>query len=821
MNLNILDINKICNGQLYGSNKNSNIQYIITNSRFLITSYANKTLFVAIKGTRNNGHNFIEELYRSGVKAFIIEQPLNNYHTDATYILVNYSIDALQKIATYHRIQFNYQVIGITGSYGKSIVKEWLYDILNEHFNIIRSPKSYNSQIGVPLSVLQMEENHNLAIIEAGISQTGEMEKLENIIKPHIGIFTNIGKAHQEYFTDLEQKISEKLKLFKNVKYLIVPSKYKEIIKLIKILLPNKTIFTWGNEQNDTIYIENIKRQPNSSLINFKYNNNSYQITVPFTQEAFIDNILTCILCSLQLNIPIKLIKDKIVNLKPIEMRLEMIEGINNTTIINDYYNSDLTSISVAIQFLQQQNKHPNKVVILSDIPSTAESSEIMYSTVSQWLKESNINTFVGIGQEISNYKHFFTTNSFFFSDVDSFITNFPVKSINNSTILLKGARKFTFERIRMLLQKQTHETTFNIDMNALLHNFHTYKSLLPQNTKIIAMVKAFSYGSGLLEIARLLQDNHADYLAVAYADEGIELRKHGIHLPIMVMNPEHYTFQNIIEYRLEPVIYNFKTLALYNEIAKKSGFNQLPFHLKIDTGMHRLGFTMEDIPMLIEEIKKSPWLKLESVFTHLASSDEPKDDNFTKKQLEIFNSCVIYLKNNLKQNFLTHAQNSAAIERFNNHSFDMARIGIGLYGIAQTKELKNKLQPVLSFKTVVSQIKKLKKGDTIGYNRKGIMKQDGKIAVLPIGYADGLNRKLGNGNFHVKIKNQYAPTIGNICMDMCMIDVSHIDVQEGDEVIVFDTVEDIEKIAKILNTIPYEILTSISHRVKRIYYHE
>lgn len=821
MSLVINDIISICKGNTYGASNNSIIQHIIIDSRSIIYSLANKTLFIAIKGSRNDGHSFIEELYHSGIRAFVIEQELENYHADATYILVSNSIKALQEIATFHRKQFQYNVIGITGSYGKSIVKEWLYDLLHEHFNIIRSPKSFNSQIGVPLSVLQMNSNHNLAIFEAGISHLNEMDKLESIIQPNIGIFTNIGKAHQENFTNIESKINEKLKLFKNCNHIITSSNNKEIIKAINSIYPEKKIITWGYLTDDTIRIEKIEKQNSCSNISFWYKNTLYEITAPFAQEAFIENLFSCISFALFLNIPIQFLKEKIHQLKTIEMRLEMVEGINNCTLINDYYNSDLTSISVAFQFLQQQNKHPNKIVILSDIPSTGQSSEIVYSTVAQWLKDSNVVTLIAIGEEITKFKHFFEANSLFYPDVSTFISNFNFSSFNNSTILLKGARKFAFEQIRLLLQNQMHVTTFQIDLNALLFNFKTYKSLLPAKTKTVIMIKAFSYGSGLLEIARLMQDNRADYLAVAFADEGIELRKHGINMPIMVMSPENHTFPNIIEYRLEPVIYNFKTLALFSEAGKKSGFTQLPFHLKLDTGMHRLGFTQEDIPMLIKELKKNSLLKIESVFSHLAASDDANEDEFTKKQIEIFNSIVKFLKENLGQNFLTHIQNSAGIERFPNYTFDMARIGIGLYGFSQTTELKNKLQPVLSFKTVISQIKTLKKGDTVGYNRKGIMKNDGKIAVLPIGYADGFNRNLGNGNFHVKIKNQLAPTIGNVCMDMCMIDISNIEAQEGDEVIIFDTVEDVEKMSKILGTIPYEILTSISRRVKRVYYHD
>ena len=821
MNYDILKIAEITQGNLIGNlNDNYFIQRIIIDSRFYIKSNENY-LFIAIKGKNNDGHNFIEDLYNQGVRAFIIEKELDKYYPNAYFIKVNNSISALQDIATYHRKQFSYKVIGITGSYAKSIIKEWLFDILEEKLKIVRSPKSFNSQIGVALSVLQMDNNYELGIFEAGISQANEMDKLERIIKPTIGIFTNIGKAHQENFTSIESKIEEKVKLFKDCENIIIPSAYQNVIQIIKKLYPKKQLLTWGYNTDDKLKVTSIERKNLNTFIKFSYNNKFYIIDVPFTQDVFIENVLTTLLCALQFETNIDYILSKIKQLKPIEMRLEMVDGINNSTLINDFYNSDINSISVALNFLQQQNKHPKKAIIISDIPSSGQPVNEIYSTLAKWINDYNINLLIGIGKEISAFSHLFaTSNSVFYNDVESFINKFPLSELNNTTILLKGARKFAFERISLLLQRQLHETTLNIDLNALLHNLQVYKSLLAVDTRIMVMIKAFSYGSGLNEIARLLQNN-VDYLAVAFTDEAIELRKSGISLPIMIMSPEIHTFASIIENNLEPVIYNFRSLRTFAEIAKKTGFLQIPFHLKLDTGMHRLGFCNYEIDELIKELKKYPWLKLVSVYSHLASADDPKDDFFTKKQIHNFIELCNILKRELKQNFITHIQNSAGIERFNNYKFDMVRIGIGLYGIAKTHELRKKLLPVLSFKTVISQIKHLKKGDSISYNRKGIMKKDGKIAVLPIGYADGLNRKLGNGAFYVKINNQKAYTIGTICMDMTMVDVSDLNVHEGDEVIIFDSIEDIDRISNTLNTIPYEIFTGISRRVKRVYYHD
>lgn len=821
MNLNTQLISSICQGKVIGS-KLFAIDRIMIDSRMALPPYQH-ILFVCIRGKRFDGHQFIGELYKTGVRAFLIEQGLEHYETDATYIKVESTITALQAIAAYHRRLFNIPVIAITGSYGKSIVKEWLYDLLESSFSIIRSPKSFNSQIGVPLSVLQINKNHNLAIFEAGISQPGEMEKLQSIIHPSIGIFTNIGKAHQENFQSIEHKIQEKLVLFKPAEIVIIPSKYTSVVDFIKKLYPNKKIITWGNSNDDHLQILHSQQINNEVHIQCSYlKKEHYTFCIPFNQEAFIENALTTAITAIYLGIDQQTIEDKIQQLKPLEMRLEMVDAINHSTLINDYYNSDLTSVSVALQFLQRHNNHPHTAIILSDIPNTGISPTQVYSNVAQWINDAKPDVFIGIGSEITQYKTFFPANSYFYQSTNEFLNNLYQVKLNDATILLKGARKFTFEKIRQVLEKQTHETTVVVDLNALRHNFLTYKSLLPKQTGMIAMVKAFSYGSGLLEIARLLQDQHIDYLAVAFADEGIELRNHGIHVPVMVMSPESFSFQSMIEHRLEPVIYNFRTLLQFAEVSKKSGFNQLPFHIKIDSGMHRLGFDPNDIPQLLDLLKKFPWLKLISVFTHLAASDDQHEDTFTIQQIETYQQCLSLIRKEFSHHIFSHVQNSAGIERFHQYFFDLARIGIGLYGFSQTSELKQKLQSVLTFKTSISQIKALKKGDTIGYNRKGIMKNDGKIAVLPIGYADGFNRKLGNGAFEVKVHNQYAPTIGTVCMDMCMIDISHIpNVNEGDEVIIFENTEDIERMAKVLNTIPYEILTSISRRVKRIYYHD
>ncbi len=808
----------ITKGTVHG-NAETVISHIITDSRYV--AFASNSVFVAIRGQQYDGHAFIPDLIDAGVRAFLVDEVPSNVDADVCFLCVKSTIKALQQIAAYHRSTFTFPVIGITGSYGKSIIKEWLFDVLTPYFNIVRSPKSYNSQIGVPLSVLQMDQQYQLALFEAGISQPAEMQRLETIIKPTIGIFTNIGNAHQENFTSIEQKIEEKLELFRQSEIVIVPSSYSLIIKKFHQKYPDKKLWTWGKEESDQLKIIRSKSNADNTQITFSYLSKKDELILPFTHEAYIENAMTVVLTALYMGIDMPYIKKNIQKVRPIEMRLELVEAVNDCTLINDYYNSDLTSVSVALQFLQQQNNHPNKAIILSDIPHTGYSANEVYKTVAQWIKNDNIYLFIGIGKELVQYKEYFPSNAYYFKDVDALMNELSHISFKQTTLLLKGARAFKFEKISNKIQMQSHETILNIDLNALLHNYSAYKAHLPSDTKIMAMVKAFSYGSGITEVAKLLQHHHVDYLAVAFADEGYELRSNGIHVPIMVMSPEMGIFDSMLEYHLEPVIYNFRTLRMYAQTAHRAGYASAPCHIKLDTGMHRLGFMPDDFDNLILELQKFPWLTVSSVFSHLAASEDEQEDEFTLSQIEKLKTFTDKLKQKISYPFLIHALNSGGIERFPQYAFDMVRLGIGLYGISNGSILKDKMQNVLSLKTTVSQIKWIDKGETIGYNRRGKLPYKAKIAILPIGYADGIDRKLGNGAFSFIINGKKAPTVGNICMDMCMVEVTSLDVQEGDEVVVFDSINEILNIAQILQTIPYEIFTGISRRVKRIYYHD
>lgn len=795
------------------------IKHVITDSRYPV--FTNESLFVALHGNRFDGHQFIDDLYNQGCRAFLVEHLPENRMEDAVFFQVSSTLKALQQLASWHRSNFKYPVIAITGSYGKSIVKEWLYDLLSMQYNVVRSPKSFNSQLGVPLSVLQMSKTNNLGVFEAGISKPNEMLQLLEIIKPTIGVFTNIGNAHQENFTSIEEKIDEKIKLFDTADLIVFPSKYDKIGERLKKIYPQKKLVAWGERENDFLRIQSVNINSTLTSVSFQVENNCYTVHLPFSNYAFIENAITSLVVAYLLGIPMQQLMKQVSMLRPIDMRLKLVEASNHCTLINDFYNCDLTSISVALEFLKQQNNHPQKAVILSDVPHTGFKPDEVYETVAKWINAAGVNLLVCIGKEIATYKNLFVTQALFFETVEAFLEQYNRLPFANMTVLLKGARAFAFERISEKMQLQTHETILKIDLNALLHNYLTYKSLLPSTVKIVAMVKAFSYGSGLFEVARLLQHHHVDYLAVAYADEGIELRQNGIHVPIMVMNPEAHTFEAIIEYRLEPVIYNFRILELFAKAVSHIGFTDYPFHVKVDTGMHRLGFLQDEIAPLIEKIKQFPWIKIKSVFSHLAAAEDNNEDAFTLRQISFLQESASKLQQISDDKVMVHILNSAGIERFPQYAFDMVRLGIGLYGISNAGVIKDKLLPVLSLRTIISQIKELEANETVGYNRKGVLHKKSKIAVLPIGYADGIDRRLGNGTWHVKIKDKKVPIIGTICMDMCMVDVSGLDVSEGDEVVVFESMEDVENIATILETIPYELFTGISRRVKRVYYHD
>jgi len=831
----IQQIAKIVKGTILQSSSDSIIVRFAYDSRKIIEP--SKSLFFAIRGKRHDGHLFLKELYQKGIRNFIITSAdgVKNELPEASIIKVENAVDALQHLAAFHRKKFKYPVIGITGSNGKTIIKEWLFQLLNDDYNIVRSPKSYNSQIGVPLSVWQMNENHTLGIFEAGISLPDEMDGLEEVIQPDIGIFTNIGEAHAEGFLNVRQKINEKLKLFVNSKILIYSLDYPEITQCItefKHKLPDKEqdekfrLFTWARRSDADLKIVKVVKKETETVIEGVLKSQPLSITIPFTDEASIENAIHCWATMLYLRISPARIKEKMHQLGSISMRLELKDGINNCSVINDSYNSDIRSLGIALDFLDQQHQHQKKTLILSDILQTGRNEAELYTEVRNMLAEREINKLIGIGKAISEQKKLFpSSNGFesaFFENTDDFLKNFSLQHFDGETILLKGARKFEFEKISKLLEQKIHKTVLEIDLNALVHNLQVFQNMLLPGTKVMAMVKAFSYGSGTFEIANVLQYHRVDYLTVAYADEGVELRKAGISLPIMVMNPEARSFETMLRYNLEPEIFSFSVLEKFYAAVEAAGKNNYPIHIKIDTGMRRLGFEPEEVTTLGEKLKQLPLLKIQSAFSHLAASDEPEHLEFTKLQIERFKNACAALTAALGYPVMRHILNSGGIARFPEAQFEMVRLGIGMYGVDASQKMQEQLQQVSTLKTSVSQVKKVKPGESVGYSRKFIAKNDLRIATIGIGYADGIDRRLGNGNGKMLLRGMLAPTVGNICMDLCMIDVTAIPgVEEGDEVVIFGKELPIQETARQAGTIPYEILTGISERVKRVYFQE
>jgi alanine racemase len=833
------DIARITGGKLIPpTGIDPEITDLLIDSRRLI--HPEGTLFIALMSSRNDGHRYIEELHGKGVRCFMVQEPVTlGKLKDAVIILVGNTLTALQSFTAFHRSQFDIPVIAVTGSNGKTIVKEWLYQILSPDIHVIRSPKSYNSQVGVPLSVWKMEASHNLAIFEAGISRPGEMEKIETVIHPTIGILTNIGSAHDEYFKDRWEKLQEKMKLFRNAELLIYCMDHAPVHKLVNSQeYSHLRTFTWSMTRQADLTVTMVEKLASGTKIKALFQKESILFTIPFTDEASIENALHCLSCMIVLETyqtssslvtRHSSLVTRLSSLHPVALRLELKEAVNRCSLINDSYNSDFQSLIIAIDFLNQQNQHKKHTVILSDILQTGRKKEELYREVAVLLEQKKIDRLIGIGPDISGNAEFFTMEKRFFLTTDDFLSHFPVSSFQDEAILLKGARLFEFEQIDNLLQQKSHETVLEINLDALIHNLNYYRSLLEPGTKLMAMVKAFSYGSGSYEIANVLQYHQVDYLAVAYADEGVELRKAGIRLPIMVMSPEEQSPELLLQYNLEPEIYNFKILDLLEEAIEQSqisGQEVVKIHIKLDTGMHRLGFINEELGLLTRRLQRNPALYVQSVFSHLAASEDPAEDPFTQEQIRRFKEMSSTLTKAVGHPLMLHILNSAGISRFPEARCDMVRLGIGMYGIGCSPEEQEKLRNVSTLRTVITQIREVEEGDTIGYNRSAKASKKMMIAIIPVGYADGFDRRLGNGKGSVFIHGSEAPTVGNICMDLTLIDITHLvqkgkEIREGDEVIVFGDVQPVTELARRAGTIPYEILTGISHRVKRIYFYE
>jgi alanine racemase len=792
------------------------ISHLVIDSRRLIDP--DESLFFAISAQRD-GHLFLNDAYAKGVRNFVISDSnwLNTF-ADANVLLVEDVLRTLQLLASHNRKQHHLKVIGITGSNGKTIVKEWLYQLLANDFNVVKSPKSFNSQIGVALSLWEIENENNLGIFEAGISKPGEMDLLESMIQPSIGILTNIGAAHAEGFASDREKLEEKLKLFKDSEIFIYNPLYA--VDLPKSALPRGKKISWSFTAQADLQVLNVNFIGDRTEITALINEEEIHCVLPFRDQASIENAIICWTTMLALGYQAGEAAGRLENLMIVRMRLELKNGINQCSIIDDSYSADISSLAIALDFLSLQNQHPQKTLILSDIYQTGKNKAALYTEISDLLAQKQVDRLIGIGEDIASFPELFKPNSSFYSCTADFIHAFPKLHFHNESILVKGARIFEFEKISKLLTQKIHDTVLEIDLNAVADNLKFYRSKLKPGVKVMAMVKAFSYGSGSFEIANVLQYQRVDYLAVAYADEGIALRKAGITLPIVVMSPEPSAFEAIIEHQLEPEIYNLEILQQFMDFLEE-GQIDYPIHIKVDTGMHRLGFEESEIDRLLLLLKDGSQVKVQSIFSHLVASDDPKQDDFTKLQLASFSAIALKVTATLGYQPIKHISNTAGITRLPEAQFDMVRVGIGLYGFDAALKNNKGLQTVTTLKTTVTQVRSLKANESVGYSRRGIMQHNGNIATVKIGYADGYSRMFGNGVGKMLIQGKPVPTIGSICMDMSMLDVTGLDVKAGDEVVVFNDVLTIEMLAKQIYTIPYEILTNISQRVKRVYFYE
>lgn len=792
-------------------------------------------LFVAIIGQRHDGHNFIDELWQSGIRYFVVSSLPKSFSDkkEAHFIVVEDTLQAFQQLAAYHRQQYNIPLVAITGSNGKTTVKEWLYHCLRGDYRVVRSPKSYNSQVGVPLSLFLLgnelkKSDKPLALLEAGISQPGEMAKLEAMLQPTVGLFTMIGDAHQENFSSLQEKVVEKARLFEGeaCHTIIYAKDYQLIDRHLNKHpdLKDKRLLSWSIQQKADLQVLSIDIQAADKRTHLValYDDVDLEICIPFIDRAAIENCLLLWLFLLDMSYSNPEIQERFDGLEPVAMRLELKAGVHGCTVINDSYNSDFQSLDIALDLLSRQQQHTYRTVILSDILQSKQDSVTLYREVSQLLQKHQVDHLIGIGADISAHQELFglIENCNFYPTTDHFLDHYKSHEFRQTAILVKGSRQYRFERISQRLQQKNHRTVLEINLDALIHNLNYYRSLLDSETRIMVMVKALAYGSGSYEVANVLQFNRVDYLGVAYVDEGVALREAGISLPIMVMNPEPESFPVLLEHRLEPEIYKAEDLIDYADAVRQAGLKAQPVHLKVDTGMHRLGFSLDALDWLVETIEQhGDAFFIKSVFSHLAAADNPRHDDYTRNQIAEFKNFSEQLALQTGQHFWRHILNSAGIERFSSEQFDMVRLGIGLYGISTLDQ--SKLEPISSLKTRISQIKQLKAGESVGYDRSWCLDHDAIIGVIAIGYADGFNRRLSNGRGKVLINGYLAPVVGNVCMDMCMVDITGIEAEEGDEVIIFGKELPISDLAKQLATIPYEIMTSISARVKKIYFQE
>ena len=798
------------------------IDWILNDSRSL--AFPESTLFFALRSQRNDGHKYIPDLYRRGVRNFVVANLPENYeqkYSDAHFLRVVSPLKALQRLAERHREEYDLPVVGVTGSNGKTVVKEWLYQLLSGSRNVTRSPRSYNSQVGVPLSVWLLNSRSEVGVFEAGISQPGEMSALRAIIQPTIGVMTNLGPAHQENFSSLQEKCLEKLSLFKDCQVVVYEADDPVVSECVDQAMLKGDHLAWSRrDPNSPLFIRDVRKEETFTTVNYTYLGTDGSYTLPFVDEASIQNSIHCLAVCLSLRLPAADIAARMSRLEPVAMRLEVKQGVRGCTLINDSYNSDINSLDIALDFMNRRPESRRRTLILSDILQSGMPVEELYAKVAEMVNRRKVDRIIGVGPDIMAQSQRFHMDKMFFVSSEALLQSGMLDKLSNEVILLKGSRKFNFEAISEHLSLKVHETTLEVNLEAIVRNLNYYRSFMKPETKMVCMVKASAYGAGSVEIAKTLQDHRVDYLAVAVADEGADLRKAGITGNIIIMNPEMSTFNMLFQYDLEPEVYSFALLEALIKAAEKEGITNFPVHLKLDTGMHRLGFDPEhDLPALIDRLQHQTALLPRSVFSHFVGSDSPDFDAFSAHQFELFDKASRQLQEAFPYKILRHICNSAGIERFPERHLDMVRLGLGLYGI---DPIDNRvLNNVTTLKTTILQIHEVSPEDTVGYSRRGHLTRKSRIAAIPIGYADGLDRHLGCGHCYCLVNGQKAPYVGNICMDVCMIDVTDIDCKEGDTVEIFGDHLPVTVLSDVLGTIPYEVLTSVSERVKRVYFQE
>lgn len=825
MTYTIEKITTLIGARRYG-NADANIGFLLTDSRSLC--FPEETLFFALKTERHDGHAYIPELYRRGVRNFVVTGMPEGYadgYPEANFLKVTDARKALQRLAERHRDEFNVPVVGITGSNGKTVVKEWLYQLLSPYKYVTRSPRSYNSQTGVPLSVWLMNEQTEVGIFEAGISQPGEMQALRNIIQPTIAVLTNIGAAHQENFASKEEKCREKTVLFHDAETIVYNADDELIRRTVaESAYKGEQLYYSMTDKKAPVFIADVTKGDTSTTVTYVYRQGyEEKYTIPFIDDASVANSITCAVVALKLGLSAGELAGGMARLEPVAMRMEVKQGRHGCTLINDSYNSDVNSLDIALDFMNRRPDHQGRrrTLILSDIFQSGETAADLYREVGSLVKKRGVQKFIGIGPELSQHSRAIpVAEKFFFSSVDAFLRSEVFRSMRDEVILIKGARAFGFDRITDLMVQKVHETVLEVNLGALVENLNYYRSFMKPETKLVCMIKADAYGAGSVEIAKTLQDHRVDYLAVAVADEGATLRRNGITANIMIMNPEMTAFKTMFDYDLEPEVYSFRLLDALIKAAEKEGITDYPVHIKIDTGMHRLGFDpLHDMDALISRLKHQSAVIPRSVFSHFVGSDSDSFDDFSAHQFELFDKASKQLQAAFKHKILRHIDNSAGIEHFPNRQLDMCRLGLGLYGIdSRNNEI---IHTVSTLKTTILQLRRVPAGDTVGYSRKGTIDHDSIIAAIPIGYADGLNRHLGNRRGYCLVNGKRAGYVGNICMDVAMIDVTGIDCKEGDTVEIFGEHLPVTVLSDILDTIPYEVLTCISNRVKRVYFQD